>query len=348
MLSRVADTVLLAAVLFDGAAGFTQQVSAPVPHSEVPGWATTPQIQFAQTLDVFTSIPLSIAPFGVLGSAQCDESGRMFFASFSSLVPGTQSAVFMSLSADGQRQAVYALPREVQDQPHNTDFYAASNGELHLVVVQPGIRVQWFRFDPAGKLEGEEDLPAPPDIVVRSFAVTGQGYLLLLGYRPVTTAHAAGDGKTYRAIFNSVGRLVKELAAADAGLGRDGIEQHPSEDFARADGETFYITNGHDLIEMDSVGDSLQTLLIQKPDPKDLVAGLHVSGGLAEITLLNFEPRQPGHPSFLVIGAADGEIRGLYLPPEHTSLPECFDSKQGFTFLHSDKGRLSLVRALLP
>lgn len=348
MLSRVANTVLCTLMPLGAASGFAQQASAPAPQNIPPEWGTAPQIQFARTLDVFATTPLSIAPFAILGTAQCDESGRMFFASLPSLIPRSENVVYVSLSADGQRQVVYQLPREIQDQPHNTDFYAASNGELHLVVVRPGIRVQWFRFDAAGKLEGKEDLPAPLDIAVRSFAVTRQGYLLLLAYRPVTPSHTAGEGKTYRAIFNPVGRLVTELAAGDAGLGSNGIELHPSEEFVRADDETFYMIDGHSLIAMDSIGNLLQTFQIRKPDPKDLMIGLYISDGLAEITLFNAPPRQPGHTSFLVLGTADGETRGLYLPPENTSLPECFDSKQGFTFLRYDKGHASLVRALLP
>lgn len=348
MLSRVANTVLCTLMLLRAASGFAQQASVPVPQNKPSEWGAAQQIQFTRTLDVFTTTPLSIAPFAILGTAQCDESGRMFFASLPSLIPRSENVVYVSLSGDGQKQVLYRLPREVEDQPHNTDFYAASNGELHLVVVQPGIRVQWFRFDTAGKLEGEADLPTPPDIMVRSFAVTRQGYLLLLAYRPVTPLHATGEGKTYRAIFNPIGRPIAELAAGDAGLSPKGGELHPSEEFARADDETFYMTDGHSLVAMDSTGNLLQTFEIQKPDPKDLVVGLHISGGLAEITLLNVLPHQPGHASFLVLGTADGETRGLYLPPEHTSLPECFDSKQGFTFLRYDKGHESLVRALLP
>jgi hypothetical protein len=339
----------LCALMFIGAAsGFAQQGSIPV-QNEPLGWETAPQIQFARTLSVFTTTPLSVATFGFLGSAQCDESGRTFFASFSSLIPSTEHAVYMSLSADGQGQVVYDLPPEVQKQPHNTDFYAAANGELHLLVSQPGIRVQWFRFDAGGKLEGEEDLPVPPDIAVRSFAVTREGYLLLLAYHPASPAHGASEGQTYRAIFSPVGRLVTELVAADAGLGKDGIESHFSEDLVRADGGTFYMTDGRSLIAMDSTGNLLQTVQIHKPDAKELVVGLQISGGLAEITLLNAPPHQRTHVSLLLLGAADGESRGLYLPPERVpGSPICFDSKQGFTFIQAEKGHMHLVRALLP
>ncbi|HEX4309289.1 MAG TPA: hypothetical protein VHZ25_04630 [Acidobacteriaceae bacterium] len=348
MLGTVTKKALCALTFLGAASAIAQQASAPA-QNQPPRRETTPQIQFAQTLDVFTTTPLAVAPFGFIEPAQCDDSGRMFFASLPSLIPKSENIVYTSLSADGQQQVLFRLPPEIQKEAHNTDFYAASNGELHLVVVQPGIRVLWFRFDTAGKLEGEEDLPVPPDILVRSFAVTRQGFLLLLAYHPASPAHDASEGKTYRAIFNPVGRLVTELAAADAGLGKDGIELHPSEDLVRADDETFYMTDGRSLAAMDSTGNLIQTIEIDKPDPKELVIGLSISGGLAEITLLHAPPHQCTQVSFLVLGAAEGESRGLYLPPEGVpGSPICFDSKQGFTFFQAGKGHMRLVRALLP
>src|ERR1700679_2588463 len=74
--------------------------------SVVPG--TYPLPVMPRTLEVFSQVPLSVPPFGFLRTAQCDDSGTMFFAVTSG--PPRSGVTYLSISADGQKQIVYHPP----------------------------------------------------------------------------------------------------------------------------------------------------------------------------------------------------------------------------------------------
>ncbi len=296
----------------------------------------------ARVLQVFSRIPLSVPPFGYYGVPQCDASGRMFFET---ATPPQSTTVYLSISADGENQVVYNPPKDAIDPPHNTSYYASSNGDVHLLVMRPGHSLTWFRFDSSGKLQNTQDLSVPTNIHINSFAVTNGGYLLLLGYYPPTGKGGDKGGPTYRAIFNPNGKLVTTLAGETMNL-IDGISQ----DAVTASGENFYWTAGDAISVMDTNGDIVRRFEIVKPSATDMVASLRVSDDLAEVQF--FDTPAMGHPlhsTYLVMNAWTGDPYASYLPPEGGPMNlTCFDKKQGFTFLEWNKSHLTIVRALLP
>lgn len=314
------------------------------PHPPGNGVTETPQpILFSRTLDIFSSTPLSVPPFGYFGAAQCDASGRMYFAAGN---PPSAEATYLSISSDGQQQFVYSLPKAVLDAPHNVSFYAASDGEMHFLVVQPGVSVTWLRFDKDGRLSGTEVLPVPTNIDVNSFAVTPEGYLLLLGYYPLTTKHGADDGSSYRAIFDVNGTRVATLAQEKESSGTD-PSNGPSQEAVTAWGGNFYWIDGQSIVVMDTTGNVVRSLPFSMPSKTARVLGLHLSGGLAEVTFLDINARP--QTRYLILNAATGDAYGIYLPPEGEPMNlVCFDSKEGFGFLAVKGGHLSLVQALRP
>jgi hypothetical protein len=325
------------------ASAIEAQQEQAVPRSPAPQSAGLLTSQLApRALEAFTRVPLSVPPFGYFGTLQCDASGTMFFEAG---LPQNARA-YLSISRDGQKQTIYSLPKDVTDQPHNTTFYASSDGELHLLVIQPGVGVKDFRFDPDGKLEGVTNLDAPSGILVKGFAVTSQGYILLLGFYPAPDNETRDAGATYRAIFKPSGALVTNLPnSREPGI--DDTVNSLSEGHIEASGEDFYWTTGNSILTMDTAGNIIHKLEIHKPNENDALNAIFVSGGMLAVGLLA-TGEHPLQYSYLVLGAATGDPYGLYLPPTGARHLACFDSKQGFTFLAVDHGHLNLVQALLP
>ncbi|MGB6134665.1 MAG: hypothetical protein WBG54_23005 [Acidobacteriaceae bacterium] len=340
--NRLLVPLLCAAVGVVSSRGVAQLPAAP--HAPATALSEAPQpILFPTTLDIFSSTPLSVPPFGYFGAAQCDASGRMYFAAGN---PLAADVTYLSISSDGQQENVYSLPKAVLDAPHNVSFYAAGDGEMHFLVVQPGVSVTWLRFDKDGRLSGTEVLPVPTNIDVNSFAVTPEGYLLLLGYHPLTTAHGADDGSSYRAIFDINGKRIATLSQEKESSGTD-PSNGPSQEAVTAWGGNFYWIDGQSIVVMDTTGNVVRSLPFSMPSKTARVLGLHLSGGLAEITFLDIKARP--QTRYLIVNAATGDAYGIYLPPEGEPMNlVCYDAKEGFTFLGVMGGHLSLVQALAP
>lgn len=301
-----------------------------------------------QTLQPFSQVPLSVPAFGWLRTAQCDDSGTMFFATTAG--PPRSGVTYLSISADGQKQTVYHPPDDVNENPWNTVFSVSPDGRLHLLLVIPGQQpIEWLTFEKDGKLDTVVTLAAPSDIDVRSFSTTAQGYLLLVGYYPLTKTHGKNEGETYTAIFNFKGELVAKLTPEDAGMQANGKFAGSPEEPAAVEGEQFFWTSssGKSLVVTATDGTTVRRLPLPAARPGDQVMGLRISGGQALITYVNFktDPRT----RYLLLNAATGDRYGVYLPPTGIrGSAACFDSSRGFTFLLPSGGHLSLVRSLLP
>jgi hypothetical protein len=311
---------------------------------------TAPQepILFARTLELFRSTPISAAPFGYALPAQCDGSGRMYFNSFT---PPSNEHAYFSIGPDGAGQIVYRIPQDLDSQPHNGAFYAESSGKADLLVMVPGAGLTWLRYDADGNLKGRAKVDAPLDLTLVSFAVTDSGYLFLLAnHAEKNKANDGGggtqeSGRTWRGIFSPAGDAVTTLLVTAI---RDGSEA--PEDHVTASGDKYYWAGAKSIVVMDTAGNVEREIAFHKPDEKDRVSGLQISGNMAEITLMHVKP--DGHslaPSFLVLDLTSGSPYGLYLPPEERphSLT-CFDSSRGFTFLGPVNRRMMLGQALLP
>jgi len=297
----------------------------------------------ARTLEVFSSIPLSVPPFGFFGSPQCDATGRMFFEAGT---PPSNDRIYLAISADGQRQTIYALPKDILDQPHNTLAYLSAGGEVHFLAMLPGKSLKWLTFDEGGKLEHVVGLNAPTSLVMDSFAVTAGGYLMLLGYYPEGDKHSNVEGTTYRAIFSPSGDVVTQLPSERAAIAADSDPQRMREVHVKTDGDHFYWTTGKIIYDLDSSGAVVRKIDIPKANESDQVLDIGMSGPMAEVTLAS---GPPWRTSYLVLNSITGDAYWLYLPPEGSHMKlACFDSKRGFTFLVYENKRLRFEQAILP
>lgn len=309
--------------------------------------SSVPPIVFPTVLRSFSQEPLSVPPFPYIGLAPCDDSGTMFFAA----APGGAigGIAYLSISADGTRQTVYDVPKYVRDYAYNVSFAVTPDGKLQLLFVVPYQPVKWLRFDKDGELSSVVELPVPSDISVRSFAVTSQGYLLLLGYHPLTDAHGKDDGQTYRAIFAPNGSLVSTLKAEKSGMQSNLEFAGPPAEPAVAEGEQFFwlTSSGKSLVVMDTLGNIVRTLRLPGARPGDQAVGLHVSGDRALVTYIDFKASP--QEAYVLLNATTGLEEGLYLPPpDLRGNLTCFQSSKGFTFLNPSKGRFSLIQSPLP
>lgn len=322
--------------------GLTQETILAPPVQTAPIAAPQEPILFARTLQIFRTTPISIAPFGYFLPAQCDGAGRMYFDSGT---PPSNEHTYFSIDPDGTGQIVYRIPQDLDNQPHNGAFYAESSGKVDLLVSLPGSSLTWLRYDADGNLKSRARLDAPLDVTLVNFAVTDSGYLFLLAVHPRQTKPNEDSGKTWRAVFSPAGDLVTTLPAV-ALRDPSGV---PGERVTAA-GDKFYWASDRSIVVMDTTGTVEREIAFHKPDEKDLVSGLQISGNMAEITLMHVKPG--GHnlaPSYLVIDLTTGNPYGLYLPPaESPHSLTCFDSSRGFTFLGVIDHRLIVGQALLP
>ena len=330
--------IALALVISGDAGG--QSIAVPIDNS-------IPAPVLPQYLKVFTEIPLSVPPFGYLRTAQCDDSGTMFFAA---ALPPRTGVTYLSISSDGQKQTVYHLPQEVVDMPYNTLFSVTPDGMLQLLLVVPGQQApRWFTFQKNGEVSRVVTLSAPVDIDVQSFSTTAQGYLLLVGYHPLTKAHVKDEGETYTAIFNDKGELVTKLTAEASGMQANGEFAGSPDEPAAVEGEEFFWIDsaGKKLVVTATDGSIVRRMPLPGARPGDQVMGLHISGHMALISYVNFKatPRM----SYLLVDASTGDRYGLFLQPSGVKASlGCFDSSRGFTVLSGDRDHLTLLRSLLP
>lgn len=301
----------------------------------------------AHTLSIFSTTPLSVPPFGYFGTPQCDAAGRMFFKA--SVPPLGIGMVYLSISADGQRQSIYQLPKSLLKQRLDTLFYAASDGRFYILAHGPQIGIMWIRYETDGTVDKEVTLKTPANVFLDSFAVTPQGYLLLMAHHLIDGKQGTSEGAAYRAIFSPSGDVVKILPAGVSKSGQSGATPGLSGNRVTTDGETFYWLSNNEMTVMDTDGSVIASYVIAAPTPKADAEGLRVSGSMAEITFgADAGIGKPVQSSYLVVDALTGSPYGLYLPPAQSMNLACFSAKQGFTFLKYSSGRSSLVQALLP
>lgn len=309
--------------------------------------ASNSAIVFPTVLSAFSQEPLSVPSFSYTAFPPCDDSGDMFFAA----APGgaVGGITYLSISSEGEEQTVYDVPKYVNDYAYGTYFSVSPDGRLQLLWVVPNQPVKWLRFDKDGELSGVVTVPVPSDIQVRSFAVTSHGYLLLLGYFPLTEAHGKKDGQTFRAIFAPNGNLVARLKTTKSGMQSNGMFAGPPEEPATAEGEQFFwiTSSGNSMVVMDTDGNIVRTVRLPGARPKDQPVGLRISDDMALVTYINFKAAP--QESYVLMNATTGLEEGLYLPPPTVrgSLT-CFQSSKGFTFLNPSNGHLSLVESRLP
>lgn len=335
----------LSTVAFALSAGLCPEVRCQSLAQE-PSNSSSP-IVFPTVLSGVSQEPLSVPSFGYFGMAQCDDSGTMFFAAAAGAVGGI---TYLSISSDGDEQTVYDLPKYVADAPHNTWFSVSPDGTFHLLYVVPGQPVKWLTFGKYGQVHAVVTLPIPSDINVRSVATTAQGYMLLLGYHPLTSAHAREDGDTYEAVFDPNGNLVTTLKPGNSGIQSNLQFAGPPAQPAVVEGEQFFwiTSSGKSMIVIATDGSTVRRVrLPPAPHPGDQIVGLRISGNLALITYMNFKASP--HQSYLLLNAATGDEEGLFLPPFGVQgSMTCFQYSRGFTFLSYSKGRMSLVQSHLP
>lgn len=336
--------VPLSALVF-GACAYpanAQEAAAPPDAPTAPITAPQEPILFARTLQLFRTTPISVAPFGYAMPAQCDAAGRMYFNSFT---PPSNEHTYFSIGPDGTGQIAYAIPQDLDKEPHNDDFSVESNGKVDLLVMLPGSSLTWLRYNVDGSLNSRTKLDVSSELDLESPAVTDSGYLFLMAHYPEDKRHPEDSGKTWRGIFRPTGDLVTNFPVVT-------LEKPGSlpKERVTAVGEKFYWASDHSIVVMDTTGNVEREVAFHKPDEKDRVSGLQISGNMAEITLTRLKP--DGHnltQSYLVVDLTSGNAYGLYLPPEEgPRILTCFDGSRGFTFLEPMNHREMLGQALLP
>jgi len=332
--------VPLFALIVSALSASAQEPAAPMAPT-VSIAAPQEPILFARTLQLFRNAPVSIAPFGFAIPAQCDGSGRMYFNSFT---PPSNEHTYFSIGPDGTGQIVYPIPQDLDRQPHNDDFYVESNGKVDLLVMLPGSSLTWLGFNADGSLNSRTQLNVPTDLGLESLAVTDSGYMFLMAHHPEDKRRPEESGKTWRGIFRPTGDLVTTfpVAALKEPWG-------PPTERVTAAGEKFYWATDHSIVVMDATGTVEREIPLHKPDARDLVSALQISGNMAELTLAHLFGDHKMSFSYLVVDLTSGNPYGLYLPPnEGLRQMTCFNSSRGFTFLGPVNKRMMLGQALLP
>jgi hypothetical protein len=306
-----------------------------------------------KVLEPATRHSLDVPSFGYWSDAQCDADANLYFhinngdymnPKFFRMSRNGEDADILGPSGDFSNMEKFAFE----------GFFVTSAGEPY-VLGGDGKKSYVIAFAHDGSMKTPIAIETPSAVVVNGFAVFESGGFLVSGRYSPDTGPVSQRGKSYLAIFDASGILLKELrgllpdqdpknAKADANVALDDEAKVASSE----DGKLYLLNSDHVLVM--SASGEVQKIHFQKPDPKSLPTRVYVSGNLIAIRLSTFSAEQvETQRRFLVLDRDNGyKPFGYYKASEETGDSDvCFTREQGFTFQKFEQTRQTLFVAPL-
>jgi hypothetical protein len=292
------------------------------------------------TLQASGETKLGIPGFSFVDTAQCDDSGNMFFLTQDSS-EGTQ---IFKLSPDGSK---FDYIVDKLDEPFAfIGFRVGSHGEvLNLYQTEKAVYLSRRRQGQNNPTRTKLDLPA--HIHPQQFAVFPSGSVLLSGYYG-KEAKKAEMGRKYLAVFGPDGRLRRNLKADTGEVEIDKLTTTLPEGSATIGQDGFAYFLGTNVVKVVSEnGDLIHGFKFDRPEGFQPIR-LGVSGGYLMIDFRTSTLGKAVESRYLVMNASNGLDRRWYKPGDGLGNNlMCFAADQGLTFFRVEGGRLKLVRATL-
>lgn len=255
----------------------------------------------------------------------------------------------MRLSADQFEPALYKLPKKDSKAPAFISYSVTPSGKVWVLAQNKEGVYQVFGFDSDTDEPSETNVRVPAHVFAVGFTVAEDGRFLFSGF---FDQQAAKDlqGRRYVALFDSSGRVVKNLDSAEfkaVKLGDVGKKVLNSAVAIGSDGN-FYFSSEDTIQVFSPGGDFVRSLPFDKPDPDATTWWLAPSGGLISVEFTKTSKGGDVEMQFLVLDEATGRPYGFYVPSsELGNNAVCFASATGFKFLRVSDGKLHFLTAPL-
>lgn len=286
------------------------------------------------TLKATSYTKLPMPGFGFVDSAQCDDSGNMYF-----LTDHLQQTRVLKVAPDGSK---YEFFNDKVDEPfRHIGFRASFDGSIsNLYQTERSMFVSTLRD--AQSKPTRTRLEVPDHLYPQQFAVFNSGAVLLSGHFE-KNAGSKLAGKSYLAIFGPDGKLRRKLKNAGSKEDPDAKDVLP-EGFASvaADGRAYWL--GHsELYTITEFGD-VQRVKLQAPEAYR-ADQLFVTEGYAVVSFVKARERKPLDVLYALLSPSTGDVMRWYKPSEELGNNlVCFDKARGLTFYRVE-GRVKLIHA---
>ncbi len=313
----------------------------PVPQRKAPPRQAVP-------LTVTSSKITAVPAFAYYGAPQCDVDGNMFFRpAFSQ----DDVAIFKLAQPDESKSRMFRLSPELS---HANAFLALAvspSGTPYVLTQDREDILHVFSFDSDGEVKGDAKLDTPDHLFAYSLTVLGNETLLLVGHYQ-RDAPENLRGKGYAALFDSSGRMVRDLASKFS-LERASSDPGPAFEhiaISYAPDGNLYLPKADAILAISQTGEVVRRLRFTIPDPRDVAVDLMAANGLVAVELGESPSLGKEAPTkYWVLDALTGREYGYFALPENAShgVLACFTREAGFTFLGHEKNHFRVVTAAL-
>ncbi len=294
--------------------------------------------------------PVSVAPFAVRDAARCDSSRNMYVR----VDAGGGHGDILEISGDGKSSNAFVPPKPVSLVfTQLRDFSVTASGTVYYLMqhYKNDYAVEVLEFDSNGTVRHTIKPEVPDRFFAESFAVFGDGAMLIKGHVHVGDLHTDDPTEPFLAVFDASGKLRKQLPAVPSSEVALQGGSMPEGAMAIGKDGNAYLIDANDITVISDAGETVRRMQYTKPAPNLITRGLAVSDGLLAITVIEVDGINVIN-RYLVVRAEDGETVGYYTLPDESHNPHalCFAGNDGFTFLKilPEEKKLVLFDAALP
>ncbi len=283
-------------------------------------------------LSVTERVKFEIPHFGFSGNPVCDSSGNTFY---NLGAPLDKRGMFLGISADGRKHALYEVPQEVGTR--GNVIGAVTPSGTFYVLHQDFKNYKLIRFKNDGSVDNITLLSIPAGVNVNRMAIADSEFLYVEGYKSLKDAPNEKPRPGFAAVLNIAGTFFCDLSDEELEYNHVESAKHPIEgDVTVAEDGRFYILHPKQVLILNQSGDKERVIEYQKPVPNSLALRIDVSKGLISI---EFDVEHPSNGPFpditwrmILVNAQTGEQHGDYvLPPEDDGGIVCFNAKTGYS-----------------
>jgi hypothetical protein len=287
--------------------------------------------------------PLQIPVFSTYGETFCDIDGNMYFH----IAAGSygQSPI-LRISSDGEESLMYKMPEGDESRPTFMSFNVSPMGTVRVLAEsKDGTLV--LEFDSEGKVSSRTKLDLPEQVTAQEFASFENGSVVFYGYYN-KEAKENLRGQRYEAIFAPSGKLIKQIKDSEP-LNLDAFSKSlPSGAVTLGKDGNLYLARNNDVLVISQSGEVVRRMPFDKNPSDAAVSKIIYSEGLLAIVLSKNDQKPFVTRRYIILDSLTGDERGFYASSKETSnIDVCFSRKEGFTFIHNDEGKQSLIFATL-
>jgi hypothetical protein len=309
-----------------------------------PNRNVEPKLPRPLELQVSSVKTLGVPFFNFWGEPKSDSDGFVYFHAATS---DYNNSTVLAVSPERPQPLVFSVKGEFAKTTTFEAFDVTPSGGVYILAENADHHAIVFEFDRGGDLNRHTELDIPPTVIAESFAVfDATGNILVWGYYG-SRAPEAERGKTFAAIIDTSGKLLRRLAGnKKRDLKTAGDKPAESCAYLGADGN-MYLLDSDQILVLTEAGTVRRRIPVPKPAKASLATKLIVSDGLAAVWLQT-DPASSMYVGLTLetIDVNTGKVAGIYSPSEELG-PNAvsFSRSGGFVFFKNTNSRISVLTA---